>query len=257
MVMCGPHGLRFNHPVELRLPHCASMTPDGWSFALKSSDAGSAAGGGGGDSSQVRSSNISPSQGGAFAIAPIILIDCSHQFFTFTSFRKFISFRTFISFYSCQAKSKTLATLILAHQALIENIFSGKICNWVIKLDKIQFLYLLITFNPSARCLDTTLLCTISFFYLCDPIFCQKQTTKKDSRKVRNRPPSTSKKIFLALHFPFFFRKKINILFSPFFVQLSCSSLFTLKHFFDSKKAKKTGPAGTSCSLDTLAITIF
>ncbi|CBY21340.1 unnamed protein product [Oikopleura dioica] len=38
MVMCGPHGLRFNHPVELRLPHCASMTPDGWSFALKSSD---------------------------------------------------------------------------------------------------------------------------------------------------------------------------------------------------------------------------
>ena len=40
MVMCGPHGLRFNHPVELRLPHCASMTPDGWSFALKSSDAG-------------------------------------------------------------------------------------------------------------------------------------------------------------------------------------------------------------------------
>ena len=38
--MCGPHGLRFNHPVELRLPHCASMTPDGWSFALKSSDAG-------------------------------------------------------------------------------------------------------------------------------------------------------------------------------------------------------------------------
>jgi len=43
MVMCGPHGLRFNHPVELRLPHCASMTPDGWSFALKSSDAGKTA----------------------------------------------------------------------------------------------------------------------------------------------------------------------------------------------------------------------
>jgi tight junction protein 1 len=40
MVMCGPHGLRFTHPVELRLPHCASMTPDGWSFALKSSEAG-------------------------------------------------------------------------------------------------------------------------------------------------------------------------------------------------------------------------
>ncbi|TRY83428.1 hypothetical protein DNTS_030895 [Danionella cerebrum] len=28
-------------PVELRLPHCASMTPDGWSFALKSSDSSS------------------------------------------------------------------------------------------------------------------------------------------------------------------------------------------------------------------------
>uniref|UniRef100_A0ABM0LZP6 Tight junction protein ZO-1 n=2 Tax=Saccoglossus kowalevskii TaxID=10224 RepID=A0ABM0LZP6_SACKO len=38
LVMCGPHGLKFLHPVELRLPHCASMTPDGWSFALKSSD---------------------------------------------------------------------------------------------------------------------------------------------------------------------------------------------------------------------------
>lgn len=36
--MCGPHGLKFLKPVELRLPHCASMTPDGWSFALKSSD---------------------------------------------------------------------------------------------------------------------------------------------------------------------------------------------------------------------------
>ncbi|XP_073917664.1 tight junction protein 1 isoform X5 [Castor canadensis] len=29
LVMCGPHGLRFLKPVELRLPHCASMTPDG------------------------------------------------------------------------------------------------------------------------------------------------------------------------------------------------------------------------------------
>uniref|UniRef100_A0AAY5E814 Zona occludens protein 1 n=1 Tax=Electrophorus electricus TaxID=8005 RepID=A0AAY5E814_ELEEL len=37
LVMCGPHGLKFLKPVELRLPHCASMTPDGWSFALKSS----------------------------------------------------------------------------------------------------------------------------------------------------------------------------------------------------------------------------
>ncbi|XP_042180175.1 tight junction protein ZO-1 isoform X3 [Oncorhynchus tshawytscha] len=41
LVMCGPHGLQFLKPVELRLPHCASMTPDGWSFALKSSDSSS------------------------------------------------------------------------------------------------------------------------------------------------------------------------------------------------------------------------
>ncbi|ESO89732.1 hypothetical protein LOTGIDRAFT_234130 [Lottia gigantea] len=38
LVMCGPHGLTFNHPVELRLPHCAAVNPDSWSFALKSSD---------------------------------------------------------------------------------------------------------------------------------------------------------------------------------------------------------------------------
>ena len=36
--MCGPHGLKFLQPVELRLPHCASVNPDSWSFALKSSD---------------------------------------------------------------------------------------------------------------------------------------------------------------------------------------------------------------------------
>ena len=41
LVMCSPHGLKFQKPVELRLPHCASMTPDGWSFALKSSDSSS------------------------------------------------------------------------------------------------------------------------------------------------------------------------------------------------------------------------
>ncbi|XP_064644896.1 tight junction protein ZO-1-like isoform X2 [Lineus longissimus] len=38
LVMCGPHGLTFNQPVELRLPHCASVNPDSWSFSLKSSD---------------------------------------------------------------------------------------------------------------------------------------------------------------------------------------------------------------------------
>ncbi|XP_041355918.1 tight junction protein ZO-1-like isoform X2 [Gigantopelta aegis] len=38
LVMCGPHGIEFLKPVELRLPHCASVNPDSWSFALKSSD---------------------------------------------------------------------------------------------------------------------------------------------------------------------------------------------------------------------------
>lgn len=37
--MCGPHGLKFQVPVELRLPHWASSDPgDPWSFALKSSE---------------------------------------------------------------------------------------------------------------------------------------------------------------------------------------------------------------------------
>ncbi|XP_064470378.1 tight junction protein ZO-1-like [Ornithodoros turicata] len=38
LVMCGPHGLKFDKPVELRLPHCAALNPESWSFALKSSD---------------------------------------------------------------------------------------------------------------------------------------------------------------------------------------------------------------------------
>ncbi|EEC09898.1 tight junction protein tama, putative [Ixodes scapularis] len=38
LVMCGPHGLKFRLPVELRLPHCAALNPESWSFALKSSD---------------------------------------------------------------------------------------------------------------------------------------------------------------------------------------------------------------------------
>jgi hypothetical protein len=38
LVMCGPHGLKFLQPVELQLPHCASVNPESWSFALKSSD---------------------------------------------------------------------------------------------------------------------------------------------------------------------------------------------------------------------------
>jgi tight junction protein 1 len=44
LVMCGPHGLKFLQPVELRLPHCASVNPDSWSFALKSSDSPSGKG---------------------------------------------------------------------------------------------------------------------------------------------------------------------------------------------------------------------
>lgn len=38
VVMCGPAGLKFLQSVELRLPHCAALNPDTWSFALKSSD---------------------------------------------------------------------------------------------------------------------------------------------------------------------------------------------------------------------------
>lgn len=38
LVMCGPHGLKFEVPVELHLPHCASVNPESWSFALKASD---------------------------------------------------------------------------------------------------------------------------------------------------------------------------------------------------------------------------
>ncbi|XP_049776223.1 tight junction protein ZO-1 isoform X4 [Schistocerca cancellata] len=41
LVMCGPHGLKFQVPVELRLPHWASSDPsDPWSFALKSGESG-------------------------------------------------------------------------------------------------------------------------------------------------------------------------------------------------------------------------
>ena len=36
--MCGPPGLSFSIPVELRLPHSASVNPDTWSFALKAKD---------------------------------------------------------------------------------------------------------------------------------------------------------------------------------------------------------------------------
>jgi tight junction protein 1 len=36
VVMCGPQGLQFREPVELRLPHSASAnSPDQWCFSLK------------------------------------------------------------------------------------------------------------------------------------------------------------------------------------------------------------------------------
>ncbi|PAV56690.1 hypothetical protein WR25_24111 [Diploscapter pachys] len=39
LVMCGPQGLSFLIPCELRLPHCASLDQDGqWSFSLKSGE---------------------------------------------------------------------------------------------------------------------------------------------------------------------------------------------------------------------------
>lgn len=38
LVMCGPHGLKFQLPVELRLPHNASDNSDSWNFSLKSSN---------------------------------------------------------------------------------------------------------------------------------------------------------------------------------------------------------------------------
>lgn len=36
--MCGPHGTKFLKAVELRLPHSAAMTSEGWSFALNSNN---------------------------------------------------------------------------------------------------------------------------------------------------------------------------------------------------------------------------
>jgi len=32
---CGPHGLNFNTPVELRLPHNANVTEQGWQYGTK------------------------------------------------------------------------------------------------------------------------------------------------------------------------------------------------------------------------------
>ncbi|KJH48283.1 PDZ/DHR/GLGF domain protein [Dictyocaulus viviparus] len=41
LVMCGPQGLNFLTPCELRLPHCGPMEPDGqWSFSLKAGEGG-------------------------------------------------------------------------------------------------------------------------------------------------------------------------------------------------------------------------
>ncbi|XP_067132749.1 tight junction protein ZO-1-like [Centruroides vittatus] len=38
LVMCGPPGLHFDVPIQLKMPHCASVNPENWSFSLKASD---------------------------------------------------------------------------------------------------------------------------------------------------------------------------------------------------------------------------
>lgn len=38
LVLCGPQGIKFQLPVELRLPHSADKNSDKWTFALKSSN---------------------------------------------------------------------------------------------------------------------------------------------------------------------------------------------------------------------------
>ncbi|XP_063437039.1 tight junction protein ZO-1-like isoform X2 [Mytilus trossulus] len=57
LVMCGPHGLKFLLPVELQLPHCASVNPESWSFALKSSDSPS------GQPTQWQNMNLAGTEG--------------------------------------------------------------------------------------------------------------------------------------------------------------------------------------------------
>ena len=41
--MCGPQGIKFQLPVELRLPHSAAQNADNWNFTLKSSSEATAA----------------------------------------------------------------------------------------------------------------------------------------------------------------------------------------------------------------------
>jgi len=38
LVLCGPQGLKFQLPVELRLPHTAGQGSDSWNFTLKSAN---------------------------------------------------------------------------------------------------------------------------------------------------------------------------------------------------------------------------
>ncbi|CAJ0944549.1 unnamed protein product, partial [Mesorhabditis belari] len=40
LVICGPQGLQFNKPAELRLPHNGSVSTDQWQFSLKTGDGG-------------------------------------------------------------------------------------------------------------------------------------------------------------------------------------------------------------------------
>lgn len=71
LVMCGPQGLKFQLPVELRLPHVASDNPDSWKFSLKSANDTTATSVGEGDKEnnwQTQSlGNIPPSPGGPAA----------------------------------------------------------------------------------------------------------------------------------------------------------------------------------------------
>uniref|UniRef100_T2MDH6 Tight junction protein ZO-1 n=1 Tax=Hydra vulgaris TaxID=6087 RepID=T2MDH6_HYDVU len=53
LVMCGPHGLKFKKPIELRLPH-KGATSDGMAFSLKSSDSTTVGGSGPGHWKNVK-----------------------------------------------------------------------------------------------------------------------------------------------------------------------------------------------------------
>lgn len=61
LVMCGPQGLKFQLPVELRLPHEASQNSENWSFSLKSASDAVASSGRGNSWQTQNIDNIPPS----------------------------------------------------------------------------------------------------------------------------------------------------------------------------------------------------